>query len=59
MTAVVGCAVLVPGPELAGGAAPVDVDVTGVALAALAGLSYAATRSSAGTSSHEDIPPMR
>ncbi|MGR6319594.1 EamA family transporter [Micromonospora soli] len=39
MTAVIGCAVLVLGPEFAGGAAPVDV--TGVALAALAGLSYA------------------
>ncbi len=40
MAAVIGCAVLVLGPELAGGTAPVSV--TGVALAAFAGLSYAA-----------------
>ncbi|MEV7022641.1 EamA family transporter [Kitasatospora sp. NPDC093558] len=39
-TAVLGCAVLVLGPELAGGGAPVDV--LGVLLAALSGLSYAA-----------------
>ncbi|MDH6704956.1 DME family drug/metabolite transporter [Kitasatospora sp. MAA19] len=39
-TAVVGCAVLVLGPELTGGATAVDA--TGVVLAALAGLSYAA-----------------
>ncbi len=38
--AVIGCTVLVLGPELVGGTAPMDV--TGVALAALAGLSYAA-----------------
>lgn len=37
--AVTGCALLVLGPELAAGTAPMDV--TGVALAALAGLSYA------------------
>ncbi|MFG1955231.1 EamA family transporter [Micromonospora sp. NPDC048830] len=38
--AVLGCALLVLGPELAGRATPVDL--TGVALAACAGLSYAA-----------------
>lgn len=37
--AVLGCALLVLGPELAGPAAPMDL--TGVALAACAGLSYA------------------
>lgn len=40
LTAVAGCAVLVLGPQLAGAGAPVDI--TGVALAATAGLSYAA-----------------
>lgn len=40
VAAVIGCAVLVAGPAFAGGTAAVDV--TGVALAALAGLSYAA-----------------
>ncbi len=39
LTAVLGCAVLVLGPRLAGGGNPVDV--TGVVLAAAAGLSYA------------------
>ncbi|MEU8514756.1 EamA family transporter [Kitasatospora sp. NPDC048722] len=39
-TAVLGCAVLVLGPELAGSGEPVDV--LGVLLAALSGLSYAA-----------------
>ncbi|WP_326846805.1 EamA family transporter [Streptomyces kaniharaensis] len=39
-TAVLGCTILVLGPELAGGATPVDL--LGVLLAALAGLSYAA-----------------
>ncbi|MER8104529.1 EamA family transporter [Kitasatospora sp. NPDC094016] len=39
VTAVVGCAVLVLGPELTGGGAAVDA--VGVALAALSGLSYA------------------
>ncbi|MGW2249269.1 DMT family transporter [Kitasatospora sp. NPDC001660] len=39
-TAVLGCTVLVLGPELTGGGAPVDV--LGVLLAGLSGLSYAA-----------------
>ncbi|MBV6699262.1 DMT family transporter [Kitasatospora aureofaciens] len=39
-TAVLGCTILVLGPELTGGTTPVDV--LGVLLAALAGLSYAA-----------------
>ncbi|MCW7944154.1 transporter [Streptomyces hygroscopicus] len=38
--AVLGCTVLVLGPQLAGGAAPMDI--IGVALAGLSGLSYAA-----------------
>jgi len=55
MTAAIGCAVLVLGPEVTGGTAPVNA--AGMVLAALAGLSYAAYSLIGGNSSPGDIPP--
>lgn len=55
--AVLGCTLLVLGPGLAGRATPVDL--TGIALAAAAGLSYAVYSLIGGGSSRVDILPTR